>query len=113
MPGKLAILHDQRGVELAPGVAVEIAANHLAVLRPGQERDGGAVDADETFAVIADERQQVGLLRVIHVQVAVGEKHHGIEGVRFLAPHFSGFLVMAVQSVRKKVSHCPELRPRL
>ncbi len=32
---------------------------------------------------------------------------------RFLAPHFSGFLVMAVQSVRKYVSHRPELRPRL
>ena len=32
---------------------------------------------------------------------------------RFLAPHFSGFLVIAVQSVRKKVFHWPELRPRL
>jgi hypothetical protein len=32
---------------------------------------------------------------------------------RFLAPHFSRFLVMAVQSVRKYVSHRPELRPRL
>ena len=44
----------------------------------------GAVDADEALAVIADERQQVGLLRVVHVQVAVGEKHDGIKGIQVL-----------------------------
>ena len=32
---------------------------------------------------------------------------------RFLAPYLSGFLVMAVQSVRNTVSHFFELRPRL
>src|SRR4029077_1476375 len=56
-----------------------------AVLWPGRERDGGAMDADEAFAVIADEGQQVSLLRVIHVQVAVGEESHGIEGIEVLS----------------------------
>jgi len=32
---------------------------------------------------------------------------------RFLASHFNGFFVMAVQSVRKYVFQSPELRPRL
>ena len=32
---------------------------------------------------------------------------------RFLAPYLSGFLVMAVQSVRNTVSQCFELLPRL
>src|SRR5262249_44796929 len=62
------VLDDQGSRELAPGVAVKGAAEHGAVLRPGEERDGGAVDADESLAVVADERQQVGLLRVVHVE---------------------------------------------
>ena len=37
-------------------MAVEVSAEHLAVLRPGEEGDGGAVDAKEAFAVLADER---------------------------------------------------------
>ena len=61
----------------------------------------GAVDADESLAVVADERQQVGFLRVVHVQVAVGEEDDGVEIVQVLGAHFSGFLVIAVQSVRK------------
>ena len=55
MPGNVGILDHQRGVELAPGVPVEVTADHLAVLRPADERDGGAVDADEPFAVVVDE----------------------------------------------------------
>src|SRR5215831_10217216 len=53
--GEVRILYDQRRLEFSPGVSIEVAAEHLTVLRPGRERDGGAMDADETFAVIADE----------------------------------------------------------
>src|SRR5262245_2357283 len=52
--GEVRILYDQRRLKFSPGVAIEVATEHLAVLRPGRECDGGAMDADETFAVIAD-----------------------------------------------------------
>ena len=52
----------------------------------------GAVDADEALAVVADERQQVGLLRVVHVQVAVGEEDDGIKGIQVLGAPFQRLL---------------------
>ena len=61
---------------------VEVAADHLAVLRPFGERDGGAVDADEAFAVVMDEGQEVGLLLVVHFQRAAGIEQHRVEIVQ-------------------------------
>ena len=73
-------------------MAVVIAADHLAVFRPRDERDGRAMDADKALAVIANERQQVGLLRVVHVEIAVGEKHHGVKGIQVLGAPFQRLL---------------------
>ena len=48
---------------LGPGMAIEIAADQVAVVRPGVEAVGGAVRAAESLA-LADEIQQVALLPV-------------------------------------------------
>ena len=50
------------------------------------------MDADEALAVVADERQQVGLLRVVHIQVAVGEEDHGVKGIQILGTPLEGLL---------------------
>src|SRR5262249_55796389 len=52
--GELGILHDQGRLEFSPGMAIEAPPEHLAVLRPGEESDGGAVNADESLAIITD-----------------------------------------------------------
>src|SRR5262245_25347942 len=53
--GEVWIFYVPRRLVFSPRVAIEVAAEHLAVLRPGRERDGGAMDADETLAIITDE----------------------------------------------------------
>src|SRR5437667_8165338 len=65
-------------------MTVEIAAKHLPVLGPTGERDRRAVDADEAFAIVANEGEQVSLLRCIHIEVAVGEEDNRVEGVQVL-----------------------------
>ena len=61
---------------------VEVAPHHVAVSRPLVERVGGAVDGDEPLTVVMDEGEQVGLLRIVHVQLAGGEERDGVEGVQ-------------------------------
>ena len=53
--GEAGIFDHQRRIEDAPGMTVEVSADHLPVFRPGDERDGRAVNADEALAVVADE----------------------------------------------------------
>src|SRR5260370_31229114 len=62
---------DIDGDFLGPGVSVEIGADQVAVLRPGVERVGGAVDASESFAV-PHKRHQVGFLLIAQLHPAAG-----------------------------------------
>ena len=80
--GELGVFHNERRLELTPGMAVEIAAEHLSVLGPTGEGDRGAANADETFSFVANEGKQVRLLRRIHVEVAVGKKDNRVEAVQ-------------------------------
>src|SRR2546422_40558 len=75
---------DDRRVERAPRVLVEIAPDHLAVRGPLRERDRRAVDADETFAVVMDEGQEVGLLAGVHLERAAGVEDDRVEVVQIL-----------------------------
>jgi len=79
-------------VEGAPGMLVEVAADHLAILRPIGKRDGRAVYADEAFAVVVDKRQEVGLLFGRHFERSAGIKHDGIEIIQILGVVFQLFL---------------------
>ena len=60
--GVLWILHIH-GRLLRPGVAIEIAADHVAVFGPGVKTVRRTVRATKTLA-LADEIQQVGLLLI-------------------------------------------------
>ena len=82
--GKRRVFDDDGRVERAPRVLVEIAADHLAVLRPLRERDRRAVDADEAFAVVMDEGQEVGLLAGVHLERAAGVEDDRVEVVQIL-----------------------------
>ncbi len=42
------------------------------------------MNPDEAFTIVANERQQIGLLRVVHIKVAVSEEHDGVEGIEIL-----------------------------
>ena len=82
--GKVLVLNNDRSLERAPGMLVEPAADHLAVLGPLVERIRRGVDADKALAVILDERHQVLLLLVVHVQFAGGIEHDGVEVIEVL-----------------------------
>ncbi len=74
--GTLRIFDIHRGLP-GPGMAIEVAADHIAIFRPGVETIGGAVGASEALAA-ADEIEQVGLLLVGERQLAAGEEVHGV-----------------------------------
>src|SRR5262249_27909116 len=57
--GEAAVLHADGRVEYAPGVLVEIAADHLAEFGPLEERVVASVRAHEALAVLLDKREQV------------------------------------------------------
>ena len=63
---------------------IVIASQHLAVFRPVDEGNGGAVDADETLAIVMNERQEVGFLLRVHFKIAAGKEKHGIEVIKIL-----------------------------
>src|SRR5207249_10692645 len=68
---------------LVPGVAVEIAADELAIVRPLVERIGGAMSAEKA-ASRPDEVEQCRLLRAAHRQLAGCVEHHcGVTGEPF------------------------------
>ena len=79
-------------VEGHPGMLVEPAADHLAILGPfvvGIER---GVNADEAFAVVVDEGHHVVLLAVVHVQLAGGAgKDEQVEVVEIFGVAAEGF----------------------
>ena len=81
-------IDDERGVEGVPGVLVVVAAEHLAVVRPLRERDRGAVDPDEPLALVTHERQEVGLLLIVHRRRAAGVEQHRVEVVQVLGVVF-------------------------
>jgi len=55
------------------------------------KRDRRTVDADE--ALPSSRTKKAGLLFAsIHVEIAVSEEDHGVEGVQILRLHLSGFL---------------------
>src|SRR5262245_15967874 len=60
---------------LVPGMAVEIAAHELAIVRPLVKRIGCAMRAEKT-APGPDEVEERRLLRVAHRQLAGGVEHH-------------------------------------
>ena len=59
---RVAIFDDHRGFADAPRVLVEAAAEHLAELRPREERRGAGMRGHESLAIVAHEAQQVGAL---------------------------------------------------
>src|SRR6266540_3109076 len=61
--GEIGIFHNEGRIELTPGMSIEIAAEHFAVFGPGCKGDSSAVDADEAFTVVADEGEEISLLR--------------------------------------------------
>ena len=85
---KLGIFHNDRSLKRAPGMLVEVAADHLAILGPVGERDGRAMDADEAFAVVVNEREEIGLLLVVHLERAARIEEHRIEIVQVLGIEF-------------------------
>src|SRR5687767_13488760 len=73
----LGILHFKSSF-LRPGVAVENAADQLAVLRPGVKRIGCAMRPTEAFA-LSHEIQQLGLLAIGKRQFATCKKINCVE----------------------------------
>src|SRR3954466_9255727 len=82
---KVRILIDDRSVERRPWMFVEPAADHLPIFGPFVVCIQCRMNADETFAVVPDERDHVFLLAVVHVQLAGGaHKYQGIEVIEIL-----------------------------
>ena len=50
------------------------------------------MNPDETFPIIAHERQQIGFLRVVHVEITIGEEYHRVEVVEVFRPILQRFL---------------------
>src|SRR6476469_2027751 len=91
-PRELRVLHNDWSTERSPGMLIEVAADHLAILRPLSKRDRRAVNADESLSVIVDERQEVGFLLVVHLERAASKEEHGIEVSQVLGIVFELFL---------------------
>ncbi len=68
--GEVRVFIDNGRVEGHPGMLVEPAADHLAVLRPVVVCVQSRVDAHKALAVVLDERHEILLLAVVHVQFA-------------------------------------------
>ena len=67
---------------------VIITTDHVSVLRPVHKSDGGTVHSDESLAIVVDERNKIGLLPSIHLEVATGKEKYGIEIVQILGVVF-------------------------
>ena len=78
---RVGALDDDPSARHVPGVVVEKAAEHLRILGPARGRDRCRVNADEAFAVLADEVEQVALLGLRHARLAVRVEQHGVEVV--------------------------------
>jgi hypothetical protein len=89
---ELFILHENRRIKSAPGMLVEVSANHLAVLRPVRESDRGAVNADKAFSIVVNERQKRSSLLLVHFQFAAGIEEHGVKIIQILGVVLQFFL---------------------
>ena len=80
--GEAGVFVDDWGPEGVPGVLVEPAADHFAVLGPFVVGVEGGVDADEAFALVVDDGEEVLFLLVGEVEFAgcAGED----DGVEFV-----------------------------
>ena len=94
---------DIDGNFLSPGMAVEIGADQVSVIRPGVERVGGRMDAAASFAV-PHKRQQIGLLLMAQFQLAAGEEVEDSEICKLSAE-------MSERSSLQRTSNRPELVP--
>jgi len=74
--GALWVLDVDRGF-LHPGVAIKIAANEFAVVRPGVIAISGAVRTAKALALV-DEIEEVGLLLVGKGQFTAGKEVDGV-----------------------------------
>ena len=87
--GKTRIFINDGRIECHPGMLIEPAADHLAVLGPlvvGVQR---RVDTDETLAIVLDERHHVCLLAVVEVQFARrADEDQSVEVVEILRISF-------------------------
>ena len=79
MPGNFGSSTITGAANDAPGMFVEAAAEHLAELRPGEERCGACVGCDEAFAIVVDEGEQVGLLLWSESNLAHAEEEDCVE----------------------------------
>src|SRR6266568_1109094 len=71
---------------------VIVATNHLPIFRPVNERNGSAVQANESLAIIMDERNEVGFLLGVHFKIAPSVEKHSIEIVQVLCVEFQFLL---------------------
>src|SRR5579864_8442648 len=79
---KARVFHEDRRIESNPGVLVVSPAKHFHIFWPVNESDGSAVHANESLAIVVDERQEIGLLLGIHLEVAPGKEKYGVEIVQ-------------------------------
>ena len=86
--GEGPVVDENRRIKRVPGVLVEIAANHLAVIRPFVVAVAGGVHTDEAFSVVMDEAQQVCFLRIVQIQLARREECNSVEVAEVLRISF-------------------------
>src|SRR5438552_16330530 len=76
---KIRRLDDDAAVEGAPGMIVEVAAHHLAELRPFVEAAVAGVRAHHAFPVILDERHEILFLLIGPVAFTGDEEKYRVE----------------------------------
>ena len=86
---KVRTLDDHLGIGNSPRVVVEEPAQHLAVFGPVHRSGGCGVHADEAVACL-DPVQQILLLIIGEVGIAIGVEQHGVEIVEVLAARLIG-----------------------
>src|SRR6266849_8850281 len=57
--GEVGIFNNHGCFENTPGMLLEVASGHFAVLVPFVERVGGAMDSDEALAVVMNKREKI------------------------------------------------------
>ena len=79
---ELRIVDDDGAVGDAPRMLVEAAAEHLAELRPREERRRRRMRRHEPLPVVAHEREQIGALLRREVDLADAEEEDRVEVVQ-------------------------------
>src|SRR6185312_14888132 len=80
--GEVRPLDDDWRIEYVPRVVVEVSPDHLPVVGPAVERSRSRVHGDEALAVLMNEREQIALLLLAHLRLAIGVEHYGVEVVQ-------------------------------